>query len=66
MKGIYLFMEKQKIIVATGNPGKLKEIKEIFSEFEVLSMKDLNVNLDTIEDQDTFSRKCFKKSKRAF
>lgn len=57
-------MEKQKIVVATGNAGKLKEIREIFSDFEVLSMKDLNVNLDTIEDCDTFLRKCLKKSKR--
>lgn len=55
-------MEKQKIVVATGNSGKLKEIKEIFSEFKIISMKDLNINIDTIEDQDTFSGNALKKA----
>lgn len=55
-------MEKLKIIVATNNPGKLKEIKEIFSEYEVYSMKDLNININVDEDQDTFEGNALKKA----
>ena len=56
-------MEKKKIVVATGNAGKLKEIKEIFSDFEVVSMKELNIDLDTIEDCETFSGNALKKAR---
>ena len=53
----------KRIIVASGNKGKLKEIKEIFSDFEVIPMKDLGIELDTIEDQDTSAGNAIKKGK---
>lgn len=55
-------MEKQRIVVATGNKGKLKEIREIFSDYDVVSMKDLGVQIDIDEDQDTFERNALKKA----
>lgn len=53
----------KKIIVASGNKGKIKEIKEIFNDFEVISMKELGIDLDTLEDQDSFSGNAIKKAK---
>ncbi len=47
----------KKIIVATTNQGKVKEIREILKDIdmEVLSMKDvLKEDIDIIEDGDTF------------
>lgn len=55
-------MEKQKIVVATGNKGKIKEIREIFSDYEVLSIKDLNIDFDIDEDQETFEGNALKKA----
>lgn len=45
-----------KLIFATGNKGKLKEIKEILNDIdvEVISMKDANVNIDIEENGTTF------------
>jgi XTP/dITP diphosphohydrolase len=53
----------KKIIVATGNQGKVKEIKEIFSDYEILSYKDLGVKIDVEEDADTFEGNALKKAK---
>ena len=52
-----------KIIVATGNKGKLKEIKEIFSEYEIISNKEAGFNIDIEEDAKTFEENALKKAK---
>ena len=52
-----------KIIVATGNKGKLKEIKEIFSEYEIISNKEAGFNIDIEEDAETFEGNALKKAK---
>jgi len=33
-----------KLIVATGNAGKLREIKAILTEFKVLGLKDVGID----------------------
>ena len=45
-----------KIVFATGNEGKLKEIKEILADFsvEVVSMKEMNISTDVEENGTTF------------
>lgn len=53
----------KKIVIATNNPGKLKEIKEILQEYEILSLKDVNCQVEVIEDQDTFEGNSLKKAK---
>ena len=53
---------KQKIVVATGNIGKLNEIKSIFSEYEIVSIKDLGIDINIEEDQDTFEKNALKKA----
>lgn len=46
----------KKIIFATGNAGKMKEIREILSDLdaEVLSMKEAGIQADIVEDGKTF------------
>lgn len=45
-----------KIIFATGNKGKINEIKMILADLkcEVISMKDAGINIDIIEDGKSF------------
>jgi len=43
-----------KILAATTNPGKVREIKKILSDFEILSLKDLNIDVDVEENGTTF------------
>lgn len=45
-----------KIIFATSNQGKLKEIREILSDLdcEIISMKEAGVDINIVEDGDTF------------
>lgn len=45
-----------KIIFATGNKGKMREIREIMEDcdVEIYSMKEAGINIDIVEDGDTF------------
>lgn len=47
---------KEKMIFATGNEGKMREIRMILADLgmEILSMKDVGVNPEIIEDGKTF------------
>lgn len=47
-------MELKKIAVATGNKGKLKEIRDIFTGVELVSMKELGFDGDIEENGATF------------
>lgn len=57
-----------KIIFATGNMGKLAEIREILSDsdVEIISMKDAGVNIDIVEDGSTFEENAIIKAKAVF
>lgn len=46
----------KKLVFATGNMNKLREIKEILSglDYEILSMKEAGVDIDIVEDGKTF------------
>ena len=50
------------MIVATNNKGKLEEIKKILSDYEIYSLKHKNIDIDVIEDQDTFLGNAKKKA----
>lgn len=56
---------KKKIIFATGNPGKMKEIKSVFSDFdgEILSMKEAGVFLEIEENGTSFEENALLKAK---
>lgn len=55
----------KKIIFATGNPGKMREIREILSDLdvEVLSMKEAGIKLDIVEDGKTFEENAIIKAR---
>lgn len=54
---------KEKIVMATNNQGKLKEVREILKDYEILSLKDLACDIEVEEDQDTFEGNSFKKAR---
>ena len=54
-----------RIIFATGNAGKMKEIREILSDLgaEILSMKEAGIRADIVEDGNTFEENALIKAK---
>ena len=54
----------KKIILASNNTHKIKEIKELLKELpiEISSLKDENINIDVIEDGKTFEENAKKES----
>ena len=46
----------KKIIFATGNQNKMREIREIYEDlgYEILSMKEAGISVDIVEDGKTF------------
>ena len=57
--------QKQKLIVATGNAHKLKEIAEIFTEYEVVSQKQMGFDEDVEETGATFAENARIKARAA-
>lgn len=55
----------KRIIFATGNAGKLREIKEIMADMdvEILSMKEAGIQTDIVEDGTTFEENAIIKAK---
>ncbi len=55
----------KRIIFATGNVGKMKEIREIMkdTDYEVVSMKEANVSPDIVEDGQTFEENALIKAR---
>lgn len=54
----------KKLIVASNNQGKIKEIKEILKDFnlEVVSLKEANIEANIVEDGNTFIENAYKKA----
>lgn len=57
-------MSKQ-IIFATGNKDKMREIREIYGDmgYEILSMKEAGIDVDIVEDGETFEDNALIKAK---
>lgn len=57
-------MHMKKLILATGNPGKVREMKQILKGMydEILSMKEAGIAADVEEDADTFLGNAAKKA----
>lgn len=53
---------KNKIIFATGNMGKLAEIKEIMEGFDIISMKEAGAYVDVEENGTTFEENAMLKA----
>ena len=54
------------MIFASNNKGKIKEIKSIFKDEEIISLKEANVDIDVVEDADSFYGNALKKAKEIF
>lgn len=56
---------KQKIVFATGNQGKMREIREILGDMdvEIASMKEAGIQVDIVEDGSTFEENAIIKAK---
>lgn len=60
-----IYLEMKRIIFATGNAGKMKEIREIMADMdvEILSMKEAGIEADILEDGATFEENAVIKAK---
>ena len=52
-----------KIVVATSNQGKVREIKKIFSDMEIVSMKEEGIDIEIEENGNTFSENALIKAR---
>ena len=57
--------KKQRLVVATGNMHKLREIAEIFTDFEVVSQKQMGFDEDVEETGETFAENALIKARAA-
>ena len=57
--------EKQRLVVATGNAHKLREIAEIFTSFEVVSQKQMGFCEEVEETGETFAENALIKARAA-
>lgn len=55
----------RRIIFATGNEGKMREIREILADTgaEIVSMKEAGIRIDIVEDGTTFEENAVIKAK---
>ena len=56
----------KKLIVASNNKGKIAEIKQILTDYEVLSLKDCGIDIDVEENGVTFEENALIKAKAIF
>jgi len=52
-----------RLVLATGNKGKIKELKEYFLNYEVIAYKDIIGDIEIIEDGKTFKENAIIKAK---
>ncbi|MBQ9384032.1 MAG: XTP/dITP diphosphatase [Ruminiclostridium sp.] len=57
-----------KLIIATNNQGKVKEIKQMLEPlgYEPVSLRDAGIDIDVVEDGETFAENAHKKAKAVY
>ena len=60
---ITLFMKVKKIVFATGNSNKLKEIKSAINGFEIIGLRDLGITEEIPETGTTLKENALQKAK---
>lgn len=53
---------KKEIIIASGNKGKIEQIKSILTNYEIISINEINPDIDVVEDGKTFEENARKKA----
>ena len=56
----------KKLILASNNDHKIKEFREIFSDYEILSLNDIGFFDDIVEDGETFLENSLIKCKAVY
>lgn len=58
----------KKLVLASNNSGKIKEIKELLKELniEVFSLKDMGIDINVVEDGETFEENSRKKAEEIY
>lgn len=56
----------KKVVFATSNQDKAKELKEILFDYEILTLKDIDYNEEIEEDGQTFEENALIKARAAF
>ena len=59
-------MKVNKIVFATGNPNKLKEIKSAIKSFEIVGLRDLGITEEIPETGDTLKKNALQKAKYVY
>ena len=59
-------MKVKKIVFATGNPNKLKEIRSAINSFEIFGLKDLGITEEIPETGDTLKKNALQKAKYVY
>jgi XTP/dITP diphosphohydrolase len=59
-------MKRMKLVLATSNSGKVKEIKELCRDFEVVPYSDLIKPFEIVEDADSFKENALIKARAVF
>ena len=54
------------MIFASNNQGKISEIKKIFNDYEILSLKDVNIDIDIKENGNTYYENALIKAKKIY
>lgn len=54
------------MIFASNNSGKLSNIREIFNMYEIKSLKEAGIEVEVVEDQDSFYGNALKKAKEIY
>lgn len=55
-----------KILVASNNQGKIREIQEILNTYEIISLEQINCKIEVIEDGKTFEENAIKKAQTIY
>jgi len=55
-----------KIILATGNHGKIREIESLLGDFEIVAYKDILEPFEIVEDGDSFAKNALIKAKAIY
>lgn len=55
-----------KIVLATGNKGKLKEFETLLPNHKIVAFKDLLGDVEVVEDKDSFKGNAIKKAKEIY
>lgn len=57
-----VFNENKEIIIASNNKGKIKMVQEILTDYKIVPMAEKGIDVDVVEDSDTFVGNATKKA----